>query len=118
MIPTNNETYKFTLTKRVKNSAYEYEETPTSVFYGRPANTLETKNYRIQKGVNGNNDSHFIVSSNLPDVVDINDRVLYLGKEWTIMSVGYYFDASRIVNARAFSEEQIIAKCPKGINIQ
>ena len=104
--------------KRIKNSPYQYEDAPSFTFYGRPANTLETKNYRVQKGVNGNTDSQFVVSSNLPEIVDIGDRIKFLGKIWTVQSIGYYFDASRIANYKAFSEEQIIAKCPRGLNLQ
>lgn len=118
MIPTNNETHELEVYKRKQNSKYEYEENPSFYFNGRPANTLERKNYRVQKGVNGNNDSLFILSSNLPDNVDIGDQIKYLGKIWTVQSVGYYFDASRIINSRAFNESQIVAKAPKGINIQ
>lgn len=118
MIPVNNERYEFKCYKRQKNSKYEYEPQPSFIFKGRPANTLERKNYRIQKGVNGGSDSQFVYSTNLPDNVDIGDRIEYLGKVWTVQSVGYYFDASRIANPMAFSEKQIINRCPKGINIQ
>lgn len=118
MIPTNNETYEFECYKRHKNSKYDYDDYPTIVFNGRPANTLERKNYRIIKGVNGNSDSQFVFVSNLPENVDIGDQIHYLGKMWVVQSIGYYFDASKIVNAKAFNEEQIISKCPKGINIQ
>lgn len=118
MITTNNETFDFVLYKRVKNSPYEYEPNPTATFKGRPANTLEKKNYRIQKGINGNTDSHFILSSNLPSIVDIGDQVAYLGKIWTIMSIGYYFDNSRILNNGIFNPTQVMDRCPKGINIQ
>lgn len=118
MIPTNNETYELEVIKRVKNSAYEYEEAPTIRFKGRPANTMEKRNYRILKGVNGNSDSQFIFATNLPEIVDIGDQIKFLGKIWSVQSVGYYFDANRIANAGAFNEEQIVARSPKGINIQ
>ena len=118
MIPTNNEHYELELIKRKKNSAYEWEDTPSCVFNGRPANQVEKKTYRIQKGVNGNTDSTFVYATNLPTEVDPGDHIKFMGKLWTVQSVGYYFDAARFVNPGILSEEQIVEQCPKGINIQ
>lgn len=118
MIPTNNEKYELKLIKRKENSAYEYEKAPCCTFKGRPANQIEKKNFRIIKGVNGGTDSTFVYATNLPEVVNVNDQVIFLDKVWTIMSVGYYFDAALFVNPSCLNEEQIIKRCPKGINIQ
>ena len=118
MIPTNNEIYTLELIKRIKNSAYEWETAPTCAFKGRPANQVEKKNYRVQKGVNGNSDSTFIFATNLPEEVDVGDQIKFMGKIWSIQSIGYYFDAARLINADLLDEEQIIQRCPKGINIQ
>lgn len=118
MIPTNNEKYILSVYKRKENTPYEWEDTPVITFFGRPANRMEKKLYRIQKGVNGNNDSVLIYASNLPLEVSIKDRVDFLGKQWTVESVGFYFDETRIVNASLLSEEQIIERCPKGIVLQ
>lgn len=118
MIPTNDEKFELKLYKRIKNSAYEYEKVPIIIFKGRPASQIEKKSYRIQKGVNGNTDSVFVKATNLPEDVDIADQVEFLGKVWTVLSVGYYFDASLFVNASCLSENQIIERCPKGLNLQ
>lgn len=118
MITARGETYIFQAYKRVQNDAYTWEKVPYATFKGRPANQMEKKNYRIQKGVNGNTDSIFVISSNLPDDVQIKDKIVFLGKEWKVESIGYYFDSSLIVNASVMSEEQIIARCPKGMNLQ
>ena len=118
MIPTNNEKYTLELTKRVRNSAYEWETTPCAIFKGRPANQVEKKLYRVQKGVNGNTDSTFVYASNLPEEVDIGDQVKFMGKLWNVQSVGYYFDAGLFVNPDVLSEEQIVERCPKGLNLQ
>ena len=118
MIPTNNEHYELKLYKRDKNSAYTWEGAPTLIFKGRPASNVEKKNYRIQKGVNGNTDSTFVYASNLPEEVDIGDTIAFLGKEWTVMSVGYYYNAALFVNPACLSEEQIVERCPKGLNLQ
>ena len=118
MIPTNNETYELKCYKRVENSPYLYDEFPSFTFKGRVANNIEVKTYRIQKGVNGNNDSVFVYASNLPKGINIQDKVYFLGKEWIVQSIGYYFEMNRIANANAFNEEQIINRCPKGMNLQ
>ena len=117
MIVSNNETYVLEYYKHIKNSAYEYEQTPTCYFFGRPANRLEIKNYRVQQGVQANSDSVFIVASNLPAEVKANDRIVYLGKVWTVESVGYYFDASYIVNAKTLSNEYVLKRLPKGLTL-
>lgn len=118
MIPTSDEKYELELYKRVKNSPYEYEQNPSAYFKGRPANQLEKRNYRVMKGVNGNTDSIFVKVTNLPEDVDIGDKIRFLGKIWSVQSVGYYFNEALFVNASVFSDLQIIARCPKGINLQ
>lgn len=118
MLVTRGETYKLELIKRKENDDYKWEESPSLTFKGRPANQFEKKNYRIQKGVNGNTDSVFIYATNLPKDVQPMDKVIFLGKEMKVQSVGYYFDASLIVNADIMSEEQIIERCPKGLALQ
>ena len=110
--------YIIKLYKRIENTAYEYENHPAFVFNGRPMNQIEQREYRVQKGVNGGTDSAYLKATNLPSVVRDGDRVEFLGKIWTVKSVGYIFDQARFVNPSCLSEEQIIARCPKGINIQ
>ena len=118
MIPTNDEKYELKLYKRVKNSDYQWESSPRLVFNGRPANQVEKKTYRVQKGVNGNTDSVFVKATNLSEEVDPGDQVTFLGKVWTVMSVGYYFDGALFVNPSCLSDEQIVERCPKGLNLQ
>ena len=118
MIPTNNERFILVLYKCIKNSAYEWEKTPSCTFKGRPANQKEIRNYRIQQGVNGNSDSQFVLATNLPANVKPQDKIFYQGKEWTVMSVGYYYDSTRFVNEGAFRQEYIEKRCPKGLNLQ
>lgn len=118
MIPTNDEKYELQVYKRIHNSEYKYEDNPSIVFKGRPASQIEKKVYRIMKGVNGNTDSTFVKATNLPSDVDVGDKIKFLGKIWSVMSIGYYFDEARFVNAACLSEEQIIERCPKGLNLQ
>lgn len=114
---TPSETHIFTLIPRVTNSSYEYEKKNYIEFRGRPAQSIEKKNYRLQKGVNTSTDSVYIVSSSMPDDIRIGDKVVFLGKPWTVSSVGYYFDQNLIVNSSIFKEDYIIAKCPKGFTL-
>lgn len=118
MIVVNNETYRYKVFKRKENSPYEWQDAPITTFKGRPASQFEKKQYRIQQGVNGATDSVFVISSNLPKELQIKDKVVFQGKEWTVASIGYYYDEAKFVNAGLFSDEYIAARCPKGINLQ
>ena len=112
-----NERFGLQLIKREKNSPYEWGSQVVIKFKGRPASNVEKKQYRIQKGVNGNTDSVFIICSNLPKEVDVGDKIIYLGKEWMVNSCGYYVDNSKIITPTLFNDDYIAKKCPKGINI-
>lgn len=118
MIPARGENYKCEVYKRKENSAYEWEDAPSIVFYGRPASKIEKRKYRIQKGVNGNSDSTMIYCSNLPFNLNPGDRVDFLGKQWKVESTGYYFDENLVVNPRILSDEYIQNRCPKGVSLQ
>ena len=118
MLTTRGETYELKVYKRKPNSAYEYEDNPYIYFRGRPANQIEKKNYRLMSGVNGNSDSVYILATNLPSDISIKDRVYFLGKFWTIESIGFYFDNNLIINGKVFSDEYLIARSPKGIVLQ
>lgn len=118
MLVTYGESYTLELFRRKENSAYEYEEEPYITFKCRPAGSKEKKEYRLQKGVIANNDSIYLIATNMPTEIKPNDRVRFLGEEKTVSSIGYYFDSSRIVNASILSEEAIMNRCPKGLTIQ
>ena len=118
MIPARGENYELKLWKRKENSAYEWEEAPALIFYGRPASKIERKKYRIQKGVLGATDSTYVVCTNLPETIKEGDRIDFLGKEWKVESVGYFFDENLIVNPRIMSDEYIAKRCPKGMTLQ
>ena len=114
---TNNETYDFELIPRKENSPYEYDYEHTTHFKGRPADKEEKSSYRLQVGVNVNNDSLYIFVTNLPEEIKPGDKIRYLGKTETVESIGYYYELNGIVNASLFSDEYIIARCPKGLTI-
>ena len=118
MITVGNERFILEVYKRALNSAYEWEEKPAIIFKGRPANQFERKNYRIQKGVDGGTDSVFVITSNLPSIVKEGDKITFLAKEWTVMSIGYYFDETRFINPGIMNDRYIESRCPKGLNLQ
>lgn len=117
MIPSVGENYRIEIYKRISNTAYEWEKEPSLICYGKPATQVEIKKYRIQKGVNSSTDSNYVKCSNLPDIVKDGDQVIYLGKRWTIESVGYFYEENGIINARIMSDEYLAKRCPKGITI-
>lgn len=119
LIPQKEETIEIQVFHRAANSPYEYETTPSIVFKGKMANDMEKESYRIQTGVNGNEDSLFILSSNMPiQDLKVGDMVMLLGEKRYIQSIGYYFSQVKLVNMSLFSNEYIFQKCPKGLNIQ
>lgn len=117
MIPVRGENYKLEFYRLKENSAYEWEDAPFCVCYGKPANQLEIKSYRVQKGVNNSSDATYLQVTNLPDNVKDGDRVTFMGKIWKVETVGYFFDSNLIVNPRIMNEEYIAKRCPKGVSI-
>ena len=112
------ETYVFRLFKRLRgNSAYEYSNEPILSFKGRPANRLETKTYRITKGVNSSNNGVTIYCSNLPNEVEIDDRVEFMGKIMLVKNIGYFYNDNNTENAGIFSNDYLAMRCPKGITL-
>ena len=112
-----NETYVFKRFKRKQNSDYEYESFPDITFRGKIANTPETKNYRLQKGINTSSNSVFIMSSNLPIDIQVGDKISFLNSIYTVESIGYYFEVSKLVNASILDNDYIVSKCPKGLTL-
>ena len=91
---------------------------PDITFFGRPASPQERKNYRIQAGVHGSNESIYIVASNLPSEVKVDDKITFNGDEKTVESIGYFLEDSRIVNNHVMSNKYIIDRCPKGLTLR
>ena len=118
MIVARGETYQLEKFSRKEDSPYEFMDFPDAVFYGRPANNMERKLYRIQQGVNGNSDSVMVFCTNLPAFIKPNDKIRFMGKEWSVASIGYYFDSNRIVTARIFDEDYLFKRSPKGLVLQ
>ena len=113
---TFNENYELSFCP-IKNNSWDFDENGIK-FKGRPASSLEKKCYNLQRGVVNDDVSIYIYSSNLPENIKPEDKVLYLGKTWTVESVGYYFYSARFVDPSCFDEEYIKARCAKGITIK
>lgn len=119
----NTDTYTLKLLKMNSgNNAYEYGESenrqnPIITFKGRPASSTEKKSYRVVKGVHGTSDSVMIFSANLPNEIEVDDKVEYLGEVWIVKSVGYYFNENNLVNASIFNKDYILNRSPKGITL-
>lgn len=118
MLTSRGETYELKAFSRKEDSPYEWEEAPYAVFLGRPAGSSEKRTYRVQQGVNSNSDAVFIYCSNLPSEVKPQDKIAFLGKEWTVESVGYYLQDLWVVNGRALSDAYIQGRCPKGLALR
>lgn len=112
------ETYTLKLYKRRRgNSSYEYDETSILTFKGRPASRLEKKTYRVVKGVNTAQNGVTIYCSNLPNEVEPEDMVEYLGRKLLVKDIGYFEDEANLINAGIFSKETLLDKFPKGITL-
>lgn len=115
---SEQETYTIKVTKRFRgNSKYEYPQDTVLTFKCRPANKMEIKTYRIIKGVNSSNNGVMLFCSNLPNEVDIDDRVEFMGKTMLVKNIGFFYNDNGIVNAGAFSNEYLAMRCPKGITL-
>ena len=112
------ETYILKLYKRRRgNSAYEYDEVSILTFKGRPATRLEKKTYRVVKGVNTAQNGVTIYCSNLPNEIEPEDIVEYLGKKLLVKDIGYFEEDSNFTNAGIFDEQVVLDKFPKGITL-
>jgi len=112
------ETYTLKLFKRRReNSAYEYDEVSILSFKGRPASKLEKKTYRVLKGVNTAQNGVTIYCSNLPNEVEPEDLVEYLGRKLLVKDIGYFEDDANFTNAGIFDEKTLLSKFPKGITL-
>jgi hypothetical protein len=114
---TQLENYECLIYHIKPNSKFEYEETPVR-FRCSPANSRDVKSYRITKGVLGDKDSVFLIATNLPENIEPNDRVVFMGKILNVESVGFYLQDNGIVDASIMSIEYLEARSPKGLTLK
>jgi len=118
MMVSRGETFLLELFKRKKNSDYEYEDAPCAWFKGRPAQALEKNSYAIQRGITNGNDEMYVFATNIPVEVSVGDRIRFLGKMWSVSSVGVYIEEARYVNAEIMDAGKLLASCPKGLTLK
>lgn len=118
MLVAVGETDRLEVFRHKENDEYNYEDTPYCIFYGKPASQMQKRNYRIQKGVIGKEDSQYILSTRLPKDINPTDKIIYRGKEWIVGSIGYYEEQNNIVNRRIFNPDYIAKRSPKGITLE
>ena len=116
MIVARNETYKALVYKRLENSN-EYDEDVSFEFNCRVANDIDKKSFVPTSGLYTQQDSVMLYATNIPYDLDIHDKILFLGKEYIVESVGYYLKKNRVVNASIFSDDKIFSDSPKGVVI-
>ena len=118
MMVSRGETFLLELFRRKKNSDYEYEDAPSAWFKGRPAKALEKDTYAIQRGVMNGKDDMYVFATNLPTDVSVGDRIRFLGKMWSVSSVGIYIEEARYVNAGIMDANKLLEACPKGLTLK
>lgn len=112
----NNDTCTLCWTP-AKDNSWDWEET-TVEFKGRIAGRIEKKRYNIQKGVVNSDVDTYIIATNMPEEINTDDRIIFLGKEYIVTSVGYYLDQNMLVDFGAFDPEYVKAVSPKGITLK
>ena len=94
----------------------EYDTVYVSkVFTDTPVPEWLCETERIHIGGTG---FYFDKAPNLPDEIEPNDQIKYLGKIWLVESVGYYLDKATFIDASIFDDEFIKAKSAKGITLR
>lgn len=116
--PSLFENWLLELLPRIENSAYGYDKSKIVSFRGRPAQNIEKRQYRLLSGVNTTQSSTYVVCSNLPDNIKDGDKVRFIGRVWTVASVGFYYNDLELVNAGVMNPEYIISRCKKGIVLE
>ena len=114
----SGENYVGELYKRVPNSPFDYEEKPLLSFKCKIASNKEKTQFQMLSGILGNESRLQILSTRLPSEIEVNDRILILGKYYVVESVGYYLTDNALVNPNLMSNEYIMARCPKGISLK
>jgi len=105
------------LFKKTKdNSIYEYS-TEFIMFKASIAGTNEKKSYRITKGVNSVSDDLMLSCANLPSIIEIDDKIEVMGDIYTVKSIGYYINETRLKNKMIFNPKYIQDRCRKGITV-
>lgn len=111
-----NEKFTIKFFRRNENGS-EYDKIPYATTKCRVATNLEKKEFRPIKGMLSQEESMYIVMSNMPKDINENDQVEFNGTKKLVKSVGYFYDESEFEDASILSDQYIIEKCKKGVQI-
>lgn len=115
MLVSRGECFNAVVYKRLPNSA-EVSETPSFSFMCRPASNYEKKQY-ISNGLITKDSSIMLYATRIDGEIKNGDQILFNGEIKIVESVGYYLNKSRNLGAYAFTSEELIKNCPKGITL-
>jgi len=107
--------YVAKLYKRVPNSV-DYE-TMCIDFKCRPLATHEKGNIQVISGTLTQNRAITIYAQYIPTEIKSSDKVVFMGKEYLVESVGYSLDDFRAFGSKVLSPEKIISDVPKVIRL-
>lgn len=113
---SRNEIYKAQVFKRLENSN-EFERVPTFEFNCRVASDFEKNSFVPTNGLFTEQGGVMLYATNIPFHLEIHDKILFLGKEYLVESVGYYLNKNRLLNASIFSDDKIFEESPKGVKL-
>ena len=113
---SRNETYKAIVYKRLENSN-AYEEAPSFEFNCRVANDFDKNTFVPTNGLYTESSGVLLYASDIPFEINIHDKIVFLGKEHLVESVGYYLRKNRLVNASISSDDKILEESPKGVQL-
>ena len=106
-----------TLYHRVKNS-HEYDTEHPVTFECRTASEKELEHFYPLRGLNVHKTGLTLYTQHdILDVIEDDDKLVFMGQEYLIDSVGIYLSQSRMVNQRMFNDSHVIENSPKGIRI-
>lgn len=102
---------------RIKNS-HEYNMANPITFQCRIANQKELEHFYPLRGLNVHKTSiGLYTQDNILDLIEDDDKIVFMGQEYLIDSVGIYLQQSRMINQRNFNDSHVIENSPKGIRI-
>lgn len=116
MIPQFANTFVATLYKRISNS-YEYE-TQGIEFKARVSTTKERNSFFPLNGV-ASQEIKLSLYTQDDIVIEIkpNDRVVFMGNSYLVSSIGVYLDSACALAQSTYKNEDLIKRCPKGVQL-
>lgn len=115
MIQRANENLIATAYSREGNSVANYSEVPLCKFKCRVAESYEENSYQPIAGVFLNENHLTLYASRLEEKIKVGDKVVVLGQEHIVESIGYFISQSNQLHAYDLKPEELFKRSPKGI---